>query len=85
MLYQTRNNQVEAVQWDGMNIREVQELIYPASPLLKALSTNMGIYDATGGLVFINVQDYLVKIGDRITVRPNRRGSAASREIWLAC
>ncbi len=72
MKFHTRTSEVEAVQWDGagLALRDIQELIFPASPLYRGpLGSNLGIY-VGDSLIFLTKGDYLVKIGETITILP---------------
>ncbi len=42
--YRTRVTTVEAVQWTGENLVEVQRFVAPASPLLKGDDQQLGLY-----------------------------------------
>ena len=61
---------VEAVQWKGDNLTEIQTFLYPSSPLFNAERTEsklIGVYVWTGAqytlyeLKFPNVGDWIVK------------------------
>lgn len=66
---------IDAVQWTGSNLIEVQAFMAPESPLTyyrnrpRTLS-RLAISNEDGGLSFLEPGDYLVRHADRLQVVP---------------
>ena len=68
---------VEAVQWTGNNIEEVQKSMAPASPLFSKDNPNLGIRNASGSLEFAQPKDWIVNDGGKMRIVSNDLFKAA--------
>lgn len=67
MMYEQRTEVIFAVQWKGDNLRDVQDLMFPLSPLARPGTPHLGIY-VDVALVFADPSDYIVKLGTTFIV-----------------
>ena len=68
MRYRARPNEVEAIEWTGENLREVQDFMAPASPLTHLKdSLGINVYDSSAKyapltkLAFITPDTLIIK------------------------
>ena len=61
MKYTTKPQNVDAVQWNGDNIPELQELIGTDCHIQTFLNSRKLYLDALNGLVIVNLHEFVVK------------------------